>query len=97
MRGFCFSCTRERLHVPVALLLSPAGSREAWGARECRFARNQQRVFVAQNVLAGGLVQTDGGLDEGRERLLVDLIALVDVDCAPGVAFEAEAAAPLLG
>src|SRR4051794_21470259 len=40
--------------------------------------------------LAGrGLVQADGSSDEGRKRLLIDLIALVEVDRAPGVAVEA--------
>src|SRR4051794_747077 len=45
---------------------------------------------------AGGLgrVQADGGLDEGHERLLVDLIALVEVDRAPSVAFEARVEQP---
>jgi len=36
-----------------------------------------------------GLVQTDGSSDEGDERLLIDLIVLVEVDRAPRVAFEA--------
>src|SRR3954453_6416787 len=37
---------------------------------------------------AGGLgrVQADGGLDEGHERLLVDLIALLEVDRGRGFA-----------
>jgi hypothetical protein len=36
-----------------------------------------------------GLVQANGGSNEGRESLLIDFIVLVEVDCAPGVAFEA--------
>src|SRR6266536_4193831 len=40
--------------------------------------------------LAGrGLVQANGSSNEGRESLLIDFIVLVEVDCAPGVAFEA--------
>ncbi len=40
--------------------------------------------------LAGrGLVQANGSSNEGRESLLIDFIVLVDVDRAPGVAFEA--------
>ena len=45
---------------------------------------------VEQLSLAGrGLVQTDGSSDKGDERLLIDLIVLVEVDRAPCVAFEA--------
>src|SRR6476619_4096149 len=36
-----------------------------------------------------GLVQADGGSDEGRERLLIDLVVLVEVDRPAGVALEA--------
>ena len=36
-----------------------------------------------------GLVQADGSSNQGHEGLLVDLIALVEVDGAPGVASEA--------
>jgi len=36
-----------------------------------------------------GLVQANGSSNEGRESLLIDFIVLVEVDCAPGVAFEA--------
>ena len=43
-----------------------------------------------QVTLAGrGLVQANGSSNEGRESLLIDFIVLVEVDCAPGVAFEA--------
>ncbi len=45
---------------------------------------------VEQLALAGrGLVQANGSSNEGRESLLIDFIVLVEVDCAPGVAFEA--------
>jgi hypothetical protein len=40
------------------------------------------------------LVQADGGSDEGHERPLVDLIVLVEVDCAPGVASRLELKSP---
>ena len=36
-----------------------------------------------------GLVQGHGGANESLQRLLVDLVAFVEVDGAPGVAFEA--------
>ncbi len=40
-------------------------------------------------LAGGGLVQANGSSNEGRESLLIDFIVLVEVDCAPGVAFEA--------
>jgi Endonuclease NucS len=47
-------------------------------------------VSGGQVKLAGrGLVQANGSSNEGRESLLIDFIVLVEVDCAPGVAFEA--------
>jgi hypothetical protein len=47
-------------------------------------------VSGGQVTLAGrGLVQANGSSNEGRESLLIDFIVLVEVDCAPGVAFEA--------
>src|SRR4051794_38000580 len=47
-------------------------------------------IRIAVPELAGlGLVQADGGSDEGHERLLIDLVVLVDVDGASGVALEA--------
>jgi hypothetical protein len=47
-------------------------------------------VSGGQVALAGrGLVQANGSSNEGRESLLIDFIVLVEVDCAPGVAFEA--------
>ena len=43
-----------------------------------------------QVTLTGrGLVQAHGSSNEVRESLLVDFIVLVEIDCAPGVAFEA--------
>ncbi len=36
-----------------------------------------------------GLVQANGSSNQGRESLLIDSIVLVEVDRAPGVAFEA--------
>jgi hypothetical protein len=35
------------------------------------------------------LVQAHGGSNEGRKSLLIDFIVLAEVDCPPGVAFEA--------
>src|SRR4051812_35417819 len=47
-------------------------------------------IRIAVPELTGlGLVQADGGSDEGHERLLIDLVVLVDVDGASGVALEA--------
>jgi len=47
-------------------------------------------VSGGEVALAGrGLVQANGSSNEGRESLLIDFIVLVEVDCAPGVAFEA--------
>ena len=53
--------------------------------------RNAARLVAVRQVeLAGrGLVQANGSSNEGRESLLVDFIVLVEVDRAPGVAFEA--------
>jgi hypothetical protein len=50
----------------------------------------EPEVATRQVELAGrGLVQADGSSNESRESFLVDFIVLAEVDCAPGVAFEA--------
>jgi hypothetical protein len=49
----------------------------------------QLREFLGIGLAGRGLVQANGSSNEGRESLLIDLIVLVEVDCAPGVAFEA--------
>src|SRR5438128_745544 len=65
-----------------ALVARPVGDREG-GA-------GALRQWVRQAELAGRrLVQANGSSNEGREGLLIDFIVLVEVDCAPGVAFEA--------
>ena len=52
--------------------------------------QNKHNAFAALGALARRrLVQADGSSDEGRESILIDLIVLVEVDCAPGVASEA--------
>ncbi len=57
-----------------------------------RGERAGRLIFIgrAAKGLAGRrLVQADGSSNEGRESLFIDLIVLVEVDGAPGVAFEA--------
>jgi hypothetical protein len=49
----------------------------------------QLREFLGAGLAGRGLVQANGRSNEGRESLLIDFIVLVEVDCAPGVAFEA--------
>jgi hypothetical protein len=49
----------------------------------------QLRGFLGVGLAGRGLVQANGSSNEGRESLLIDFIVLVEVDCAPGVAFEA--------
>jgi hypothetical protein len=50
-------------------------------------AEGAARQVVA---LAGrGLVQVNGSSNKGYESLLIHFIVLVEVDCAPGVSFEA--------
>src|SRR5881396_4017116 len=48
-----------------------------------------KRLHRSYSGAGRGLVQANGSSNEGRESLLIDFIVLVEVDCAPGVAFEA--------
>ena len=48
-----------------------------------------QSPALCVGLTGRGLVQANGSSNEGRESLLIDFIVLVEVDCAPGVAFEA--------
>src|SRR5438067_860704 len=58
-------------------------------------SRAEPEVATRQVELAGrGLVQANGSSNEGRESLLIDFIVRVEVDCAPGVAFEARVEQP---
>src|SRR5439155_17168723 len=50
--------------------------------------RGSPRRLTRALLLGLRLVQRDGGLDECLERARVDLLALVEVDGAPGVALE---------
>jgi hypothetical protein len=50
------------------------------------------RLFILASSLPGlrlGLIQRHGGANERLERLLVDLVALMEIDGAPRVSFEA--------
>ena len=49
----------------------------------------QLREFLGVDLAGRRLVQANGSSNEGRKSLLIDFIVLVEVDCAPGVAFEA--------
>src|SRR5205085_5292884 len=60
------------------------------GRSEGRLRARGRAAAAATARLAGlGLVQADRSSNQGHESLLIDFIVLVDVDCAPGVAFEA--------
>jgi hypothetical protein len=50
---------------------------------------DRQSPALGVGLPGRGLVQANGSSNEVRESLLIDFIVLVEVDCAPGVAFEA--------
>ena len=87
----------SRVLVDMTLTLAQGLSRVNQNAQsaasETRALLDRLRAALrirGQVTLAGrGLVQANGSSNEGRECLLIDFIVLVEVDCAPGVAFEA--------
>jgi hypothetical protein len=52
-------------------------------------ATSSQRGAVSDRFASLGRVQGRGGANERLQRLLIDLVGPVDIDGAPGVAFEA--------
>ena len=75
--------------------LAPGVTRKSWPrkpARRCTRHRGQLRSAATLGFGSGCAfrrVQGYGGANEGLEGLVVDLVALVDIDGAPGIAFQA--------
>src|SRR4051794_34089746 len=83
------ACLPRRTSGGVTSLIVPGRSRSAQGASMPRGAHLPASPAAHLPASAGRRVQGDGGADQGLERLLVDLLALVEVDGAPRVALEA--------
>src|SRR6266536_6486795 len=70
--------------------LVSAQTMPSWRASRSSLPERASDGEARERLAAGrGLVQANGSSNEGRESLLIDFIVLVEVDCAPGVAFEA--------
>src|SRR4029453_4549380 len=64
------------------------------GPKSSRQAVRAANTLFVESAVGFGRVQGDGGANESLQRLLVDLLALVEVDGTPGVPLETGVEAP---
>src|SRR3990167_9761588 len=90
------SLARLRCRLRVPKLPTDAATIRGWAPRCPSFrleaaARPLFALWLLRSRARGGFggVQCHGGADERFERLLIDLVALMEIDGAPRVAFEA--------